>query len=72
MNSKLRSLGAEEICQIGEGDELSGQEDSFLEWLDECYEVSRWTNHNKTVEFVEFTRLSLCSYRVLQCKRYDS
>ena len=36
----MRSLGAEEIYGIGEGDELNGQEQSFLDWLDESYVVS--------------------------------
>ena len=38
----MRSLGAEEIFDIGEGDELDGQEQSFLEWLDECYIVNSY------------------------------
>ncbi|XP_066924992.1 nitric oxide synthase, inducible-like [Clytia hemisphaerica] len=37
VNNKMRSLGAEEIYGIGEGDELNGQEQSFLNWLGDCY-----------------------------------
>ena len=40
VNNKMRSLGAEEIYGIGEGDELNRQEQSFLDWLDESYLVS--------------------------------
>ena len=59
MDSMFDQLGGERIIEVGEGDELCGQEEAFLDWLKKCYQVkisykhlmpSRmkiWCNHAK-------------------------
>ena len=39
VDNLFMSLGAEQVYQCGEGDELCGQEESFQCWLNECYLV---------------------------------
>ena len=39
IDNLLMTLGAEQVYQCGEGDELCGQEESFQGWLNECYLV---------------------------------
>ena len=40
LDSAFEQLGGERILAMGEGDELCGQEEAFLEWLKKCYQVS--------------------------------
>ena len=35
----LGDLGAQRILEMGEGDELCGQEETFIAWLKDCYKV---------------------------------
>ena len=44
MDDHLRQLGAQPILPMGEGDELSGQEESFLEWARNAFKVKLVTN----------------------------
>lgn len=37
VDNLLATLGAEQVYECGEGDELCGQEESFQSWLKECY-----------------------------------
>ena len=39
VDNLLATLGAEQVYECGEGDELCGQEESFQSWLKECYLV---------------------------------
>ena len=44
VDDHLRQLGAQAILPMGEGDELSGQEESFLEWARNAFKVKLVTN----------------------------
>ena len=44
VDDHLRQLGAQPILPMGEGDELSGQEESFLEWARNAFKVKLVTN----------------------------
>ena len=44
VDNLLMTLGAEQVYQCGEGDELCGQEESFQGWLNECYLVITTVN----------------------------
>ncbi|XP_065196544.1 nitric oxide synthase 3-like [Sycon ciliatum] len=37
MHDVLKDLGGESVHDVGEGDELCGQEESFHEWMKKCY-----------------------------------
>ena len=39
IDTLLTDLKAESICEIGLGDELSGQEESFRKWSNDVYNV---------------------------------
>ena len=39
MDDLLRELGAQKILTMGEGDDQSGQEESFKEWTKNVFEV---------------------------------
>jgi len=39
VDEHLKELGAQKILKMGEGDELSGQEESFKEWAKDVYKV---------------------------------
>jgi len=39
LDNTLKKLGGEQICGIGEGDELCGQEESFNEWAAASFKV---------------------------------
>ena len=38
----FEELGAERLYNIGEGDELCGQEEAFRDWAIRCYDVSSY------------------------------
>ena len=40
LDCTLNDLGAERMCDMGEGDELNGQEESFKEWASKVFELS--------------------------------
>ena len=40
MDDHLRELGAQRILPIGEGDELSGQDESFRGWAKDVFKVT--------------------------------
>lgn len=40
MNDHLRELGAQTILPMGEGDELSGQDESFRGWAKDVFKVT--------------------------------
>ncbi|KAM9320302.1 nitric oxide synthase, inducible [Gastrophryne carolinensis] len=40
LDQKMEQLGASQICPTGEGDELSGQEESFLSWASHAFKVA--------------------------------
>lgn len=42
----LHQLGGKEIHTIGEGDELSGQDDSFKKWAKSAFKVSKYNHLN--------------------------
>ncbi len=37
VDCSLNEMGAERLCELGEGDELNGQEESFKQWCREVY-----------------------------------
>ena len=40
MDTLMGNLGGERIMTMGEGDELSGQEESYRRWAQEVFKVS--------------------------------
>lgn len=40
VDTLLGEMGGERLLEIGEGDELAGQEDSFKKWAKSLYKVS--------------------------------
>ncbi|EDV29131.1 uncharacterized protein TRIADDRAFT_18893, partial [Trichoplax adhaerens] len=46
----LCHMGAERIHDIGEGDELFGQEDSFRKWTEEIFHISCESFHLKSID----------------------
>ena len=44
VDDHLRELGAQAILPLGEGDELSGQEESFRDWARKAFKVMRASN----------------------------
>ena len=42
MDNSFSKLGGERIFPMGEGDELNGQEESFITWARNCFKVSSY------------------------------
>ena len=50
MDDHLRELGAQRILPIGEGDELSGQDESFRGWAKDVFKVTVLNSVNTNVQ----------------------
>ena len=43
VDTRLEELGGERLLQLGQGDELCGQEEAFRGWAQAAFQVSPWT-----------------------------
>lgn len=43
VDTRLEELGGERLLQLGQGDELCGQEEAFRGWAKAAFQVRPWT-----------------------------